>query len=80
MKRVKTPVLALLGLTLTLLYSCKQDNPDGYDVGAGAGNTETYNDRGAGNSGGTTDHPGQNIGSDRDSTSSTGQPGKPSNY
>ncbi|HEU0137407.1 MAG TPA: hypothetical protein VFQ50_08955 [Flavobacterium sp.] len=80
MKTSKKRLLAAMFGILLTISSCKQDNPDGYDVGAGTGNSETYNDRGAGNSGGTTDHPGQNIGSNRDSTTVQGEPGKPSNY
>ncbi len=76
---IKKIYLTLL-ISGAMLWGCKQDNPDGYDVGAGAGNTETYDDRGAGNSGGTADHPGQNIGSTTDSTSIDADDPNPSNY
>jgi len=66
-----------LGLFVISATGCKEHNEKGEDVGAGNQNTENY-----GNEQGKSDvtETGQHIGSNRDSTSMHGEPGKVSNY
>ena len=76
-----TVVLAAALLSFNICISCKEKQGDGMEVGAGVGNGEHYNneqDKATGNQ--QEDHPGQNIGSHRDSTSTDGETGNPSNY
>jgi len=63
-------------LAFALTTSCKEPNKEAQDVGTGVGNGDMYNDPGSGD---TEDHPGQNIGSDNDSTTVDGPKGSPSN-
>ncbi|HEX8270466.1 MAG TPA: hypothetical protein VF581_11300 [Flavobacterium sp.] len=70
-------IAAMFLVLLTMQISCKEPNGEAQDVGTGTGNGEGYSDPGTG---GTEDHPGQNIGSDNDSTTVDGPKGNPSNH
>ena len=62
---------------IVLSSSCKEPNGEAQDVGTSTQNGDMYNDPGSGE---TEDHPGQNIGSDNDSTTVAGEKGSPSNH
>ncbi|HEX8561526.1 MAG TPA: hypothetical protein VF676_00980 [Flavobacterium sp.] len=77
MKSTSLSKLLLAFSLLLVVGSCKEPNGEAQDVGSGAGNGDMYSDPGSGE---TEDHPGQNIGSDNDSTTVHGEKGNPSNH